>query len=47
LSWQIVPKRLFQLLNDPDPNRSRRAMQAMMTMGKLDIAALDRAADGR
>jgi predicted 3-demethylubiquinone-9 3-methyltransferase (glyoxalase superfamily) len=47
LSWQIVPARLFELLNDPDPERSRRAMQAMLTMSKLDIAALERAADGR
>ena len=46
LSWQIVPKRLFQLLNDADPNRSRRAMQAMLKMRKLDIAELERAADG-
>jgi predicted 3-demethylubiquinone-9 3-methyltransferase (glyoxalase superfamily) len=46
LSWQIVPTRLFQLLGDPDPNRSRRAMQAMMKMKKLDIAVLERAADG-
>jgi predicted 3-demethylubiquinone-9 3-methyltransferase (glyoxalase superfamily) len=46
LSWQIVPTRLQELLADPDPGRSGRAMQAMLTMGKLDIAALDRAADG-
>ena len=46
LSWQIVPTRLFQLLNDPDPGRARRAMQAMMQMGKLNIAELERAADG-
>ncbi len=46
LSWQIVPVRFFQLLNDPDSNRSRRAMEAMMNMTKLDIAALERAADG-
>jgi predicted 3-demethylubiquinone-9 3-methyltransferase (glyoxalase superfamily) len=46
LSWQIVPKRLFQLLADADPNRSRRAMEAMLQMSKLDIAALERAADG-
>jgi len=46
LSWQITPTRLYELLNDPDPHRSRRAMQAMMTMVKLDIAALERAADG-
>ncbi len=46
LSWQIVPQRLFQLLTDPDPNRSRRAMQAMLKMNKLNIAELERAADG-
>jgi predicted 3-demethylubiquinone-9 3-methyltransferase (glyoxalase superfamily) len=46
LSWQIVPTRLHQLLSDADPNRSRRAMEAMMKMTKLDIAALERAADG-
>jgi predicted 3-demethylubiquinone-9 3-methyltransferase (glyoxalase superfamily) len=45
LSWQIVPTRLYQLLADADPNRSRRAMQAMLKMSKLDIAALERAAD--
>jgi predicted 3-demethylubiquinone-9 3-methyltransferase (glyoxalase superfamily) len=47
LSWQITPKRMMQLLNDPDPARGKRAMEAMMTMQKLDIAALERAADGR
>jgi predicted 3-demethylubiquinone-9 3-methyltransferase (glyoxalase superfamily) len=46
LSWQIVPTRLFQLLADPDPDRSRRAMQAMLKMTKLNIAELERAADG-
>ncbi len=46
LSWQIVPSRLFQLLAEPDPDRSRRVMQAMLTMTKLDIAELERAADG-
>jgi predicted 3-demethylubiquinone-9 3-methyltransferase (glyoxalase superfamily) len=46
LSWQIVPTRLFQLLTDADPNRSRRAMQAMLTMSKLNIAELERAAAG-
>jgi predicted 3-demethylubiquinone-9 3-methyltransferase (glyoxalase superfamily) len=47
LSWQIVPRRLLQLLADADVNRSRRAMQAMLTMTKLNIAELERAADGR
>lgn len=46
LSWQVTPTRLFELLADPDPDRSRRAMEAMMQMGKLNIAELERAADG-
>ena len=46
LSWQIVPRRLPELLSDPDPARARRAMEAMMGMVKIDVAALERAADG-
>jgi predicted 3-demethylubiquinone-9 3-methyltransferase (glyoxalase superfamily) len=46
LSWQIVPKRLPELLADPDPARARRTMEAMMQMVKIDVAALERAADG-
>jgi predicted 3-demethylubiquinone-9 3-methyltransferase (glyoxalase superfamily) len=46
LSWQIVPSRLGELLVDPDPGRAQRALQAMFTMSRLDIAALDAAADG-
>jgi predicted 3-demethylubiquinone-9 3-methyltransferase (glyoxalase superfamily) len=46
LSWQIIPVRLYELMVDPDPDRSRRAMQAMLRMRKLNIAELDRAADG-
>ncbi len=45
LSWQIVPTVLPQLLGDPDPQRAARAMQAMMTMKKFDIRALERAAE--
>lgn len=45
LSWQVVPTALPGLLGDPDPGRAQRAMQAMLTMSKLDIAALQRAAD--
>jgi predicted 3-demethylubiquinone-9 3-methyltransferase (glyoxalase superfamily) len=45
LSWQIVPRRLEQLLNDADPERARRAMEAMLQMGKLEVAELERAAD--
>jgi predicted 3-demethylubiquinone-9 3-methyltransferase (glyoxalase superfamily) len=44
-SWQIVPGRLMELLSDPDPERSQRAMGAMLQMKKLDIAELERAAD--
>jgi len=43
LSWQITPHRLMDLTTDPDPTRAAAAMQAMMTMRKIDIAALDRA----
>jgi predicted 3-demethylubiquinone-9 3-methyltransferase (glyoxalase superfamily) len=46
MSWQIVPRRLGELLGDPDPGRAQRAMGAMLAMGKLDIAALEAAADG-
>ncbi len=46
LSWQIVPRILPELLGDPDRTRARRAMERMMTMGKLDVEALRRAADG-
>jgi predicted 3-demethylubiquinone-9 3-methyltransferase (glyoxalase superfamily) len=45
LSWQVVPTRLHELLADPDPGCSRRAMQAMLKMRKLSIAELERAAD--
>jgi predicted 3-demethylubiquinone-9 3-methyltransferase (glyoxalase superfamily) len=44
LSWQIVPTRLSELLSDPDPERSQRAMKAMLGMKKIDIAELERAA---
>jgi predicted 3-demethylubiquinone-9 3-methyltransferase (glyoxalase superfamily) len=45
VSWQIVPAAVPALLADPDPGRSQRAMQAMLGMGKLDVAAMERAAD--
>ena len=47
LSWQIVPKRLNELLKDPDPARAKRAMEAMMTMAKIDIAALEKTTSGK
>jgi len=46
LSWQVTPKQLPKLLGDPDRARAKRAMEAMMNMVKIDIAALERAADG-
>jgi predicted 3-demethylubiquinone-9 3-methyltransferase (glyoxalase superfamily) len=46
LPWQIVPQALPALLSDPDPGRAERAMKAMMSMKKLDVAALRAAADG-
>jgi predicted 3-demethylubiquinone-9 3-methyltransferase (glyoxalase superfamily) len=46
LSWQVVPSGMEELFGDPDKERARRAMEAMFTMKKLDIAALRAAADG-
>lgn len=46
LSWQVVPRELPQLLGDPDPVRSQRAVAAMLTMRKIDVAAIRRAMDG-
>jgi len=46
LSWQVVPRILPKLLNDPDVEKSRRAMQAMLRMKKLDIAQLQEAVAG-
>ena len=43
LSWQITPRRLVELTTDPDPARAKAAMQAMMEMIKIDVAALERA----
>jgi predicted 3-demethylubiquinone-9 3-methyltransferase (glyoxalase superfamily) len=44
LSWQIVPTALVELLSDPDSAKSKRVMEAMMKMHKIDIAALEKAA---
>ena len=44
VSWQIVPVRLIELLRHQDPAKARRVMQAMLQMGKLDIARLEQAA---
>ena len=45
VTWQVVPKQLGGFLSDPDPGRAGRAMQAMLQMQKIDIAALQHAAD--
>jgi len=46
LSWQVVPEGMEELFSDSDPERARRAFEAMQKMRKLDIAALLSAADG-
>lgn len=46
ITWQIVPSVLGKLLNDPDPVKAGRVMQAMMPMTKLDIAKLEAAYKG-
>ncbi len=46
VAWQIILRVLGELLGDPDPARAGRAMRAMLGMAKLDIAALQGAADG-
>ena len=45
LSWQIVPHKLLALLGDANPARAKRAFESMMQMKRIDIAALERAAD--
>ncbi len=47
LSWQVIPTRLGELLSDPDAGRAQRTMAAMMRMQKIDISALEAAADGQ
>lgn len=46
LRWQIVPRRLEEMMREGDPARSKRATDAMMTMVKFDIAALEKAFRG-
>lgn len=43
LSWQVNPIILGEMLNDPDPQKSKRVMEAMLKMKKIDIAGLKRA----
>ncbi|MDG9717962.1 VOC family protein [Streptomyces sp. DH24] len=46
LSWQVVPVRLTEMIGGPDPEKAGRATKAMMSMGKLDIAELEKAYAG-
>jgi len=46
LSWQVIPSVLGPLMGDPDPEKSKRVVAAMLQMTKLDIAALKRAHAG-
>lgn len=46
LSWQIVPRRLYELLSDPDPARAGAAQQAMLGQRRIVVAELEAAADG-
>ena len=46
LSWQVVPTLLNELLNDPDPEKSQRVVEAMLEMDKLEIEKLKQAYEG-
>lgn len=46
LSWQIIPKRMGELMTDSDPATAKRVADAMLKMKKIDIAALEQAAAG-
>jgi len=46
VSWQIVPRQLIELIGDADQARAKRAFEAMMQMKRIDIAAIERAANG-
>ena len=46
LSWQIIPTALMELMSDPDPEKSRRVLEAMLQMKKIDVQKLREAHDG-
>jgi 2-polyprenyl-6-hydroxyphenyl methylase/3-demethylubiquinone-9 3-methyltransferase len=46
VSWQITPRALTDALIDPDPAAAKRAFEAMMTMGRIDIATIEAARRG-
>jgi predicted 3-demethylubiquinone-9 3-methyltransferase (glyoxalase superfamily) len=47
VSWQVIPTVLMDMLSDPDPEKAKRATEAMLAMTKLDIAELQKAYAGR
>jgi predicted 3-demethylubiquinone-9 3-methyltransferase (glyoxalase superfamily) len=47
LSWQIVPRQLVAMVNDPDKAKAARVMRALLKMGKINIDALEQAYEGR
>ena len=47
LSWQITPTVLLRLIQDPDPAKAKRVMEAMLQMKKIDIARLEQAASAK
>ena len=46
LSWQIIPTALIDALGDPDPEKARRSLEAMLTMKKIDVKTLEAARNG-
>jgi predicted 3-demethylubiquinone-9 3-methyltransferase (glyoxalase superfamily) len=46
LSWQVVPEGFAEIFSDPDPEKAKRTMEALLKMRKLDVAALRAAAEG-
>ena len=46
LSWQVIPQRALELIRDPDSVKAQRATRALLAMGKLDLAELERAYNG-
>jgi predicted 3-demethylubiquinone-9 3-methyltransferase (glyoxalase superfamily) len=46
VSWQVIPRRLDELIRDSDPETSQRVMAAMLKMGKIEVDKLEEAAAG-
>jgi predicted 3-demethylubiquinone-9 3-methyltransferase (glyoxalase superfamily) len=46
VSWQIVPRVLTELISDPDQEKAQRVMAAMLKMGKIEVAEIEKAAAG-